>query len=222
LLAGVGVMTILSVSLKGMDDVEEMTPAQLFGYLIAQQIGLDDLNFTDEEKTEFLEGFNISLKEGSMEVIEDKLPELQQFIMERTQAAQAEQLAASRELEATFFQDLKENADVQMDPSGFYYEIIEQGEGAVPTTSDQVRVHYQGELVDGTVFDSSYARGEPVTFPMEGVIPGFSGGLSKIGTGGKIRIFIPAELAYGDNPPPQSQIPPGATLIFEAELLGIE
>ena len=85
----------------------------------------------------------------------------------------------------------------------------------------KVRLHYHGTLIDGTVFDSSVDRGQPASFPMNGVIKGFSGGLTKTEVGGKIRIYIPSELGYGDNPRPGGKIKPGDTLIFECELLGI-
>ena len=88
--------------------------------------------------------------------------------------------------------------------------------------SDTVRLHYHGTLIDGTVFDSSVDRGQPTSFPMNGVIKGFSGGLTKCQVGGKVRIYIPSELGYGDNPRPGGKIKPGDTLIFECELLEIK
>ena len=107
------------------------------------------------------------------------------------------------------------------DPSGFYYEVLKKGNGAFPTMSDKVRLHYHGTLIDGTVFDSSKERGQPASFPMGGVIKGFSGGLTKVQVGGKVKIYIPSELGYGDNPRPGGPIKPGDTLIFECELLEI-
>jgi FKBP-type peptidyl-prolyl cis-trans isomerase len=86
---------------------------------------------------------------------------------------------------------------------------------------DTVRLHYHGTLTDGTVFDSSVERQQPASFPMRGVIKGFSGGLTKVKVGGKVRIYIPSELGYGDNPRPGGKIKPGDTLIFECELLEI-
>jgi len=123
--------------------------------------------------------------------------------------------------ERDFLSRIGENSGVEMDPSGFYYEILDSGSGASPTLADSVTVHYQGSLVDGTVFDSSFQRGTPATFPMSGVIPGFSGGLTKIGAGGRVRIYIPPELGYGDNPPGGSGIPPGAVLVFYVELIDV-
>ena len=106
------------------------------------------------------------------------------------------------------------------DPSGFYYEILKVGKGPSPTMKNSVRLHYHGTLIDGTVFDSSVDRGQPASFPMGGVIKGFSGGLTKTQVGGKVKIYIPSELGYGDNPP-GGKIKPGDMLIFECELLEI-
>lgn len=198
-----------------------MSPPALFGFMVSQQVGLDQLGFSDEEKAEFLSGFQNGLSGGSMEDIQDQLPQLQQFLQQRAMAAQAKEMAKEKEATAVFVEDLESNPDIQKDETGFYYEIIEEGDGDTPSMSDDVVVNYQGALIDGTIFDSSYDRGEPATFPMNGVIPGFSGGLSKISEGGKVRIYIPSELGYGDNPPPQSPIPAGAMLIFDAEIIDV-
>jgi FKBP-type peptidyl-prolyl cis-trans isomerase len=87
--------------------------------------------------------------------------------------------------------------------------------------SDTVRVHYKGTRIDGTVFDSSYKRSQPADFSLQGVVPGFAEGLTKVGEGGKIILFIPSDLAYGNNPRSNGIIQPGDTLIFECELIKI-
>ena len=102
-------------------------------------------------------------------------------------------------------------------PDGLCYEIIKQGEGPGPKPTDTVSAHYTGALVDGSVFDSSVQRGSPVEFPLDQVIPGWTEGLQKIGKGGKIRLFVPPDLAYGDAVRPG--IPPASTLVFEVEVL---
>ncbi|MGE9290094.1 MAG: FKBP-type peptidyl-prolyl cis-trans isomerase [Puniceicoccales bacterium] len=211
----------LSAIAEDQADSKEMSPPALFGFMVSQQVGLDQLGFSDEEKAEFLSGFQNGLSGGSMEDIQDQLPQLQQFLQQRAMAAQAKEMAKEKEATAVFVEDLESNPDIQKDETGFYYEIIEEGDGDTPSMSDDVVVNYQGALIDGTIFDSSYERGEPATFPMNGVIPGFSGGLSKISEGGKVRIYIPSELGYGDNPPPQSPIPAGAMLIFDAEIIDV-
>jgi len=106
--------------------------------------------------------------------------------------------------------------------SGLKYEVLKQGAGAVsPKATDTVKVHYEGKLLDGTVFDSSIARGQPISFPLNQVIPGWTEGLQLMKVGDKFRFVIPANLAYGANSP-SSAIPPNSTLVFEVELLGIE
>ena len=99
--------------------------------------------------------------------------------------------------------------------SGLQYEIINSGNGPKPSADDQVTVHYHGTLLDGTVFDSSIERGEPVSFPVNGVIPGWVEALQLMQVGDKWKLIIPGNLAYGDNGVPQAGIPPNATLIFE-------
>jgi FKBP-type peptidyl-prolyl cis-trans isomerase FklB len=106
-------------------------------------------------------------------------------------------------------------------PSGLQYEVVSMGEGERPTASDTVTTHYEGRLISGEVFDSSVARGEPATFPLNGVIPGWTEALQLMPVGSKWRLYIPANLAYGDNGAGNS-VPPGATLIFEVELLSID
>ena len=119
---------------------------------------------------------------------------------------------------------LAENAKregVKVTPSGLQYEILEPSLGQKPKATDTVRVHYEGTLIDGTVFDSSYKRGESITFPLNGVIKGWTEGLQLMSIGSKYKFFIPYQLAYGERGAGQS-IPPYAALIFTVELLGIE
>ena len=105
--------------------------------------------------------------------------------------------------------------------SGLQYEVLKRGTGTVsPTASDAVTVHYHGTTLNGTVFDSSVQRGQPATFPLSGVIPGWTEGLQLMKVGDKFKFVIPPNLAYG-NSSPSPQIPPFSTLIFEVELLGI-
>lgn len=115
------------------------------------------------------------------------------------------------------------NEDIQTTASGLQYEILVHGEGETnPTTENEVTVYYHGTLVDGTVFDSSINRGEPVSFPVNGVIPGWVEALQLMRVGDKWKLTIPGNLAYGDNGIPQAGIPPNATLVFIVELLSIQ
>ena len=140
--------------------------------------------------------------------------------------AQQEEAAAAASAEASAAGEafLEENAareGVSTTDSGLQYEVITEGDGEMPTAEDTVSVHYVGTLMDGTEFDSSIARGEPATFPLNGVIPGWTEGLQLMKVGGKNRFVIPSALAYGDRGAGQA-IGPGETLIFEVELLEIQ
>lgn len=109
--------------------------------------------------------------------------------------------------------------NMQTTASGLMYSVITQGSGERPVASDTVLVHYQGRLLDGTIFDSSYERGQPVPFPLATVIPGFSEGIQLMPKGSKYRFIIPPQLAYGEEG--GGPIPPNATLDFDIELLEI-
>jgi FKBP-type peptidyl-prolyl cis-trans isomerase len=107
-------------------------------------------------------------------------------------------------------------------PSGLKYQVLKPGTGtASPKATDTVTVHYKGTLMDGTVFDSSIERGQPASFPLNRVIPGWTEGLQLMKVGDKFKFEIPPDLAYGANPP-TPKIPPNSTLVFEVELLGIQ
>jgi FKBP-type peptidyl-prolyl cis-trans isomerase FklB len=105
--------------------------------------------------------------------------------------------------------------------SGLQYKVIKAGMGESPKLADTVSVHYQGTLIDGTIFDSSIQRGQPISFPVGGVIAGWTEALQLMKVGDKWQLFIPANLAYGDHSPTPA-IPPNSALIFEVELLGVE
>jgi len=107
-------------------------------------------------------------------------------------------------------------------PSGLKYLVMKQGTGtASPKATDSVKVHYHGTLLNGTVFDSSVQRNEPISFPLNGVIPGWTEGLQLMKVGDKFKFEIPPALAYGESSPAPT-IPPNSTLVFEVELLGID
>ncbi len=139
----------------------------------------------------------------------------------RQMAAQAEQSAKNKAEGASYLAENAKKEGVTTTASGLQYKALVAGDGAKPTKSDRVKVHYKGTLIDGTVFDSSYERGEPIVFPVTGVIAGWVEGLQLMTIGSKFELVIPSNLAYGANGS-GPVIGADATLIFEVELLAIE
>jgi len=135
------------------------------------------------------------------------------------QAKMASQYGANKAAGEKFLAENKTKAGVTTTASGLQYEVIKKGTGALPTDTAQVKVHYHGTLIDGTVFDSSVDRGEPATFGVNQVIKGWTEALKLIPVGSKYKLYIPQELAYG--PAEQGNIKPYSTLIFEVELIEI-
>ncbi len=181
-------------------------------------------------------GFKVDSAEvakGFSDVMEGKEPKFtEEQIQQIMQAAQAES-SKNRDAESAGAADKnkKEGADflakngkeegVVTTKSGLQYKVMQKGDGAKPAATDTVKVHYHGTLLDGKVFDSSVKRGEPISFPLDGVIKGWTEGVQLMSVGSKFKFFIPSDLAYGDRGA-GGDIGPGATLMFEVELLAIE
>ncbi|KMQ73344.1 FKBP-type peptidyl-prolyl cis-trans isomerase [Marinobacter subterrani] len=158
-------------------------------------------------------------KRMSREEIKQALMAYQQKLQEE-EAKKTEELA-NKNLEAgkEFLAENAKREGVKTTESGLQYEVLEKGEGEKPEATDTVKVHYTGELLSGEVFDSSRERGEPVTFALNQVIPGWTEGLQLMSEGARYKLFIPAELAYG--PGGNRAIGPNETLVFDVELLDI-
>ena len=146
--------------------------------------------------------------------------EAQRTVSEFMQKQQAEAGKAVREAGEKFLAENAEKPGVVVLPSGLQYTVITEGTGAKPKATDRVKCHYEGALPNGTVFDSSYRRGEPAVFPLNGVIAGWTEGVQLMAEGAKYRFFIPYHLAYGERGAGQS-IPPYAALVFDVELIEI-
>ena len=142
---------------------------------------------------------------------------VQEFLREQQEAAGK----AAREAGENFLAENAKRESVKVTETGLQYEVLTPALGIKPTPTDTVTCHYEGRLIDGTVFDSSYRRGEPASFPLQGVIRGWTEGLQLMSIGSKFRFFIPFDLAYGAQGAGGS-IPPYAALIFDVELIGIE
>jgi FKBP-type peptidyl-prolyl cis-trans isomerase FklB len=139
------------------------------------------------------------------------------------QAAKMKELGEKNKKDgAAFLAENQKKQGVKTLPSGLQYKVIKSGTGKKPKDTDTVTVNYKGTLLDGTEFDSSYKRGTPATFPVKGVIPGWTEALQLMEQGAKWQLFIPPPLAYGEQGTPGGMIGPNATLIFEVELMSIQ
>lgn len=220
-------VVLLSAAVSAQDGAKEKSPAVLE---------------TDIAKMSYVIGlqFGGSLKEAGMELdmaafgaavddaVKGREPALTQEQMTEAQNALREQMMAKRKAEqekgkaesAAFLSANGARPEVKTTASGLQYEALTEGTGPMPKATDTVSVHYKGSLLDGTVFDSSYDRGEPANFKVNGLIPGWVEALQLMKVGSKWKLFIPSELGYGDGG--TRGIPPGATLVFEMELLEIK
>ena len=175
-------------------------------------MGVKNLNATQfaQAVTDVLEGHATLLDDA----------EAQRTVSEFLQRQQAEVGKAVREEGERYLAENAQKEGVTVLPSGLQYVVLTEGTGAKPKATDRVKCHYEGRLTDGTVFDSSYRRGEPAVFPLNGVIAGWTEGVQLMGEGAKFRFFIPYQLAYGERGAGQS-IPPYAALVFDVELIEV-
>lgn len=193
---------------------------EMLGWYMASSMPVAELEPTPEFIDAMMKGARLAVEGKPSPYDQEKIrADMERVLMARQTAYQAKAKVKADEESSKFFTEIKAKAGVVTLPSGVVYEIVRPGEGPFPTAADTVKINYAGTLINGTEFDSSYKRGEPAEFPLSGVIPGMTEGLQKINKGGKIKIYIPSELGYGERPPPS--IPPYATLVFDVELLEI-
>ncbi len=199
------------VKLESEDDKVFYTVGTMFGSK------LKDLDLKERELNVLVKGLRHSATNAKMEVeVNDYRTKVRDMFSERMKV---KSLAMKKEGE-DFLKKFLSEKGVQKTKSGMGYKILKEGNGKNPKATDTVEVHYHGTLIDGTVFDSSVQRGKPVSFPLNRVIKGWTEGVPLIKEGGKIKLVIPSELAYGEHGAPP-KIPGGATLVFEIELLKI-
>ena len=160
--------------------------------------------------SDVFEGNEVKINEEDANIL------IQEYFVELSQKKSQEAISAGQ----AFLDENAKKEGVTTTASGLQYEVLTNGTGATPVETDQVTVHYHGTLVDGTVFDSSVERGQPATFPVNGVIPGWVEALQLMNVGSKYKLYIPFDLAYGERGAGGS-IGPNETLIFEVELLSI-
>lgn len=213
---------------KDSPKTEELTVKQKASYGIGVNIGrtLQRQGLTEIDPKQLAQGIADAYAGSELRIDEDELQEAIQAFQQELMAMQAEKNKAvaeknKKEGEA-FLAENKKKEGVKTLPSGLQYQVIKEGTGASPKENDSVTTHYEGTLIDGTVFDSSYKRGEPATFPVSGVIKGWTEALQLMKVGSKWRLFVPSELAYGSTPRQGSPIGPNSVLIFDVELLGID
>lgn len=191
---------------------------EVYGWFLGQQFDCYSLGLSEPETQALARGIAMAAV-GKRPAVELSVvgPQLQQFLQSRAEATEKKRLADSQAEQDAFFAELDKNPNVKKTASGLRYEEITPGTGAKPGPTDEVRVNYHGTFVDGTVFDSSVERGEPATFSVNRVIPGWSEGVQLMSVGGKMKFYVPGDLAYGERG--SSSIPPGKMLVFEVELL---
>lgn len=186
-----------------------------WGLAMGQQ--LKGMGVKDLDADAFKDAVKVVYEGGEPAISVD---EAQKLINDYMQELQSKAEAAARAEGESFLAENGKKENVLTTPSGLQYVIEKEGTGAQPTAEDEVTVHYTGKLLDGKVFDSSVNRGEPATFPLNRVIPGWTEGVQLMKEGAKYTFFIPSDLAYGAQGVPGA-IPPHSTLIFEVELIKV-
>ncbi|HHQ14058.1 MAG TPA: FKBP-type peptidyl-prolyl cis-trans isomerase [Chromatiales bacterium] len=211
-------------------ETEQQQLSYTFGLNVGSNMARDNITVDPDA---FLAGLMDALNGNPPQLSQEQMSTVIQAFQTRLQARQQEQQAKMAERMAAagaqaksdgaaFLASNGKRKGVTTTASGLQYEVLEAGKADAPKpkATDTVTVHYTGKLVDGTVFDSSVERGTPASFPLNGVIPGWTEGLQLMPVGSKYRLFIPYELAYGEQGRPPT-IPPFSTLIFDVELLKI-
>ncbi len=196
-------------------------PMDIVSYYIGRNIGT---NMKDQGFMPKMENFNAGMADGTAgkpaKYPEDQLKDAMTKFQTAMMAIGEQKRAEAGKLGEQFLVDNAKKAGVKTTASGLQYEVLKAGAGANPAATDTVKVHYKGTLINGEEFDSSYSRNEPATFPLNGVIPGWTEGVQLMNKGSKFKFVIPGKLAYGERGS-APKIGPNETLVFEVELLEI-
>jgi len=220
-----GLLAVLSLMSSPAFSAKPETEAQQLSYIIGMDIGASLKQQGSEIDLDTLfDAIRTTYQGGTPELTSEEAASIREdYISKRRAAAESERksLAMTNATEGDkFLLENRNKEGVMVTDSGLQYKVIESGDGPKPSASDTVTVHYRGSLLDGTEFDSSYARGEPISFELDKVIPGWTEGVQLMPVGSKFMFYIPPGLAYGEAG--GGPIGPNATLIFQVELLGIE
>lgn len=203
--------------------ISEFSRAQLnnkvdsVSYLIGVNIGTNIVRQMPEANKELLLKGLSDMLDGKTAACNDQ-GQVNAYFQEKSE----KEGAAAKADGLKFLEENKKNPKVKVTATGLQYEVMKMGTGEKPVATSKVKVHYHGTTPDGRVFDSSVDRGQPASFPLNGVIKGWTEGLQLMPVGSKFKFYIPQELAYGANPQPGSIIKPYMPLVFEVELLSIE
>ena len=214
---------LMSVKGGSIPSSDEEKTFYALGINIAKQVGGELKNILTKDEIEIVaRGFSDSIntlvpQEKEYEILSEYGPKLNAVLTGRAGKLVSVEKTKGEEFVANY---LLKNPKAVKTPSGLVYNEIVAGTGEQPTINSTVNVHYHGTLIDGSVFDSSVNRGEPIKFPLKNVIQGWQEGVSLMKVGGKATLVVPSDIGYGDNGSPPV-IPPGATLVFEVELLSI-
>ena len=190
-----------------------------WGWLLSERFNLGSFDFNSEEIDLIADGLAANIRgEVAPTDPRESTVFIQEYFVQREEAVHQRKLEENREKEQVFFDQLMGIASIKSLGTGLHYEIIRPGNDVKPKSSDKVIVHYEGRFLDNKVFDSTVG-GRPMVTKLDEVILGWGQGLPLIGEGGKIKLYVPSKLGYGDEGRPS--IPPGATLVFEVELLKV-
>lgn len=196
----------------------ELQASYGIGYQMGEQLASNPFDGLDIEAVR--EGLADSFGKLAPQVDNEALGAAFNEIHQRMEAAKAKQHEGAIEEGTQFLADNAKRSEVTVTPSGLQYEVLTAGEGEKPTAASTVRTHYHGTLINGSVFDSSYDRGQPAEFPVGGVIKGWTEALQMMPVGSKWRLYVPHDLAYGEQGA-GGAIGPFSTLVFDVELLDI-
>ena len=201
------------------------TESQKLGYTFGTMVGAQlSMGVEDLDIDSFMKGFQSAYKGEAPAIPEEELKGIfqafQQQKMEEARLAQEKEAEQAKAGSVEWLASIEAQEGIMKTDSGLLYKAVTEGTGEKPVATDTVKVNYEGSLANGTVFDSSYERGEPISFPLNQVIPGWTEGLQLMSVGSKYELYIPSELAYG--PGGTGPIPPHSALKFVVELLAIE
>ena len=219
-------VALVTIQLSAQKKTTLKTQKEKISYIIGTDIGKNLKKQSIDVNPELLfKGIKDAFAGDKFLLTDQEIQEVMSTFQQEMMAKQSEKmgkLAAENKKEGEAFLEANKKKDSVITlPSGLQYKVVVEGTGKTPTVKDTVTTHYRGMLIDGIEFDNSYKRGEPATFPVKGVIAGWTEALQLMKAGSKWKLYIPSNLAYGDRGAGQL-IGPGATLIFDIELIGVK